>query len=274
MAMPFCPAVGRLPKNWTRQLGPINAVVSKNSGLHQCIVYFMLFTKENLLGNPIVVSVGEFSYGSPRVLNWGEDAKLKIGDFCSFADNVTIFTGGNHRSDWVTTYPFGAFHKQWPEAKDISGESLSRGSVVIGNDVWVGYGATIMSGVRVGDGAIIGAKAVVAKDVLPYSIVVGNPAKIVKMRFSDSEIRVLMELKWWDWPLAEIRGAMHCICSSDIEGLRDVYYKKAISGSSRLGGSTSTSEALLRRIYYLIVKSRFVKRSLYIRRLLFNKRFI
>lgn len=234
----------------------------------------MFYTKENLLGNPAVISVGEFSYGAPLVLHYGEAASLVIGKFCSFADDVKIFTGGNHRSDWVTTYPFAALKKRWPEANHIVGDPCSKGKVTIGNDVWIGYGATIMSGVSIGDGAVIGANSVVAKDVPAYAVAVGNPARVVKMRFSSSDIDKLIELKWWDWPLGDIKSAMEYLCSSNVKGLLEYALVKVLPDNAPLSEPSGNIKVFDRYALDHVFSSRFVKRLLYIRRTLFNKHFI
>ena len=178
------------------------------------------YTKDLLkdLGN--LVEIGDYTYGKPQIMHWGEDAKLKIGKFCSIADRVTIFLGGNHRLDWITTYPFSALSQEWPEAKDIKGHPRTKGDVIIGNDVWIGFGATIMSGVTIGDGAVIGAMSVVAKNVEPYSIVGGNPIKEIKKRFSENEIEKLLEIKWWNWPLEKIKRNTKILCSNNLKEIR------------------------------------------------------
>lgn len=233
----------------------------------------MFYTKDNLQGNPAVISVGEFSYGSPRVVSWEGGAKLIIGNFCSFADEVTIFTGGNHRVEWISTYPFSALNKRWPEGQHITGDPSSKGNVIIGNDVWIGHGALIMSGVTIGDGAVIGAKAVVAKDVAPYSIVVGNPATVIKKRFNDSDIEVLSQLKWWDWPLGDIKAATTYLYSSNIQGLVG-YERKNTNATPLVGRKSLQNNAIYRRFYNFAVSSRLVKRVFYIKHMLFNKIFI
>lgn len=149
-------------------------------------------------------SIGDFTYGCPTILDWHEGASLTIGKFCSIADNVTIFLGGEHRTDWITTYPFSALVEEWPAASHIQGHPKTKGDVIIGNDVWIGRDAVIMSGVSIGDGAVNGARAVVIKHVDPYSIVAGNPARHIKNRFSDDVIKKLLELKWWNWSEAQI----------------------------------------------------------------------
>lgn len=168
--------------------------------------------------------IGEYTYGIPKVVYIHPERKLKIGKFCSIAQEVTIQLAGNHPIDWVTTYPFYAFTDDWPEAMFLQLEEvyiwsdygLSKGDVIIGNDVWIGYGATILSGVRIGDGAIIGARAVVTKDVEPYSIVVGNPAHLHRKRFDEETISKLLEIKWWDWPIEKIKRNLYIICSDNV----------------------------------------------------------
>jgi acetyltransferase-like isoleucine patch superfamily enzyme len=158
--------------------------------------------------------IGDHSYGLPRILTWGEGRKLRIGKFCSIAPETTIFLGGGHRTDWVTTYPFSAFD---PAAFGIPGHPHSRGDVDIGNDVWLGQGCTIMSGVRIGHGACIAAYALVTKDVQPYTIVGGNPARPIRLRFTEQQIEKLLKICWWDWPIERIRESFSLMLSSDID---------------------------------------------------------
>lgn len=162
--------------------------------------------------------VGEFTYASPppRVWDWEGGGKLRIGKFCSISAEVDIFLGGAHHIEWVTTYPFSAL-ADWPEAHYQAGYPVPSEGVVIGNDVWIGHGATILSDVTVGDGAVIGACAVVAKDVEPYAIVVGNPAKQVRSRFDDATVERLLRIRWWDWPLETIHRYAGLMCSEQIE---------------------------------------------------------
>jgi acetyltransferase-like isoleucine patch superfamily enzyme len=149
-----------------------------------------------------IIMTGRHSYGIEHIKtpSWGEGAHLFIGGFCSIAENQTIFLGGNHRTDWSTTFPFGhVFKKTFPSGKiNGHGHPATRGHVVIENDVWIGEGCTIMSGLRIGSGSVVAAKSVVVKDVEPYTIVGGNPAKLIGRRFSDNIIQKLMEIKWWD----------------------------------------------------------------------------
>ncbi len=161
--------------------------------------------------------IGDWTYGAPRVLSWRQDATLKIGRFCAIADGVTILLGGDHRVDWITTYPlYILFGKE----KTFPGFIRSKGDVVIGNDVWIGRDALILSGVAIGNGAIVAARSVVTEDVAPYSIVAGNPARHIKFRFNEGVREDLTRIAWWDWPMAKIEENWPFLLSSDIEGLR------------------------------------------------------
>lgn len=167
--------------------------------------------------------IGDFTYGTPIIHWWGENAKLKIGKFCSIAANVKIFLGGNHRTGWITSYPFNCppVKQEWPGTnnKDLPTLPLTNGNVEIGNDVWLCDNTTIMSGVTIGNGAVIATGAIVTNDVPHYAIVGGNPAYLIRKRFSDKLITMLLELKWWDWSVGKINENISLLCSSDIEGL-------------------------------------------------------
>lgn len=157
--------------------------------------------------------IGPGTYGDLKI-RFHEGASLKIGAYTSIASNVRVFLGGEHRTDWVTTYPFNIYNKN---AMSIEGHPKSKGNVEIGNDVWIGTDAIILSGVKIGDGAVIGAGAVVARDVPPYAIAVGNPARIIKLRFSDEVIDKLLSIQWWNWPSAQIEKAIPDLLSQNIE---------------------------------------------------------
>lgn len=170
--------------------------------------------------------IGEFTYGKP-ILRWrGEgNVKLKIGRYCSIAENVKIYLGGNHRHKWVTTYPFPSppMNKDWPNANNRGLPTLptSNGDVVIGNDVWIGDDTVILSGITVGDGAVIAARSVVTKDVPPFTVVGGNPARVISNRFSDQETAMLHELKWWDWSPDKINELMPYLCTENVTAFYD-----------------------------------------------------
>jgi len=157
--------------------------------------------------------IGRGSYGVPQVHDWNEGPTLKIGSFCSISAYVQIYLGGEHRIDWVTTSPLNVMF----ENKEITDHGRSKGDVIIGNDVWICGNATILSGVTIGDGAVIGNGAVVSRDVAPYSIVAGNPAKHIKYRFSSEVIAELQQIKWWDWPESILREHVQHLLTSDID---------------------------------------------------------
>jgi len=158
--------------------------------------------------------IGRFSYGSPKIHFANSGSKLQVGQFCSIADNVKIFLGGEHRTDWVTTYPFP---QMLPAASHISGHPATKGDVIIGNDVWIGHGAIILSGVRIGDGAVIGAQAVLSRDVPAYAIIGGNPARVLRPRFEPMQINALLAIAWWDWSMDRIEAELPYLLSGDID---------------------------------------------------------
>lgn len=162
------------------------------------------------------MSVGKYTYGNPRI-HWGGATKLTIGKFCSIANNCNVYLGGNHRTDWVTTYPFGTIHKNIFNNSDGTGHPSTKGDVNIGNDVWIGDNVTIMSGVTIGDGAVIANNSHVVKDVKPYSITGGNPAEFIKNRFTENQIDKLLEIKWWNWDDDKINKFTPLLCNHDID---------------------------------------------------------
>ena len=145
-------------------------------------------------------TIGEHSYGAPKVRFAGHGQKLVIGPYCSFADNVEIFLSGNHRADWASTFPFHDFPGAFPGVPGPEGFPASRGDVTIGADVWIGSGAVILSGVTIGSGAVIGARAVVTRDVAPYAVAAGNPAREIRRRFDATIVAALLEARWWELP--------------------------------------------------------------------------
>lgn len=163
---------------------------------------------------------GHDTYGCPKILAWGDEGKLSVGAFCSFSDDVVIFLDGEHRTDWITTYPLTGSQAAWPEAYGIKGHPRTKGPVIIGNDVWMGYRVIITSGVTIGDGAVIGAGSVVTKDVEPYTVVAGNPAKPIRKRFDDAVIVELLKIQWWNWSREKIhKNAKILVSPPDLETL-------------------------------------------------------
>ena len=158
------------------------------------------------------MTFGAFSYGVPRILIWDYDTRLYIGKFCSIAEEVTFILGGEHRSDWITTFPFGAFPEEW-DSDELKGRPKSKGDIVVRDDVWIGYGATILSGVKIGHRAIVGAKSLVSKDVPHYAIVTGNPARVIGFRFNDSQIDELLRLAWWNWEIVDVKARISQLSS-------------------------------------------------------------
>ncbi|OJU16580.1 MULTISPECIES: type B chloramphenicol O-acetyltransferase [unclassified Sphingomonas] len=184
------------------------------------------------------ISVGRYSYYSgyyhghsfddcARFLLPDADAdKLVIGSFCSIGSGAAFIMAGNqgHRNDWISTFPFF-----WmPEVPAFAGAANGyqpAGDTIIGNDVWIGSEAIIMPGVTIGDGAVIGTRALVARDVEPYAIVGGNPARVIRKRFDDADIARLLALKWWDWTDDQLHAAMPLLTSGDIAALHAHWQK-------------------------------------------------
>jgi acetyltransferase-like isoleucine patch superfamily enzyme len=162
------------------------------------------------------MSFGKYTYGKPNI-NWeNENGKLIVGNFCSIGANVNIYLGGNHRTDWVTTYPFGHIHQNKFNNFNGQGHPATKGNVVIGNDVWIGSNVTIMSGVTIGDGVVIANNSHVVKNAEPYSIIGGNPAKLIKYRFTSEKISELLKIKWWNWDDNKINKFAPLLCNDNI----------------------------------------------------------
>ncbi len=158
-------------------------------------------------------SIGEGSYGPVIVHRYDSSTKLTIGKFCSFAQDSRILLGGEHRMDWASQFPFSVLAY---EGAGIAGHPGSRGDIEIGSDVWVGFGAVILSGTTINDGAVIGAGAVVSGYVAPYAIVAGNPGKVIRRRFPDSMVADLLDIKWWDWPQERLTKALPDLLSPNV----------------------------------------------------------
>jgi acetyltransferase-like isoleucine patch superfamily enzyme len=164
--------------------------------------------------------VGIGTYGEPEVVYWDCGGTLRIGRYCSIASGVTILLGGEHHTDWVTTYPFSLMV---PAAVGLPGYPRTKGDVKIGNDVWLGYEALILSGVTIGDGAVIGARSVVTRDVEPYAVVAGSPARMIRHRFQTAQVERLLRVAWWNWPEERVREAWPLLMSPDIERFLSKY---------------------------------------------------
>jgi len=167
--------------------------------------------------------IGDFTYGEPLILRWDRDSILTIGKYCSISQNIIIHLGGNRRTNFITSYPLttGKVAKRIG-VKEINRNYILKGNVDIENDVWIGYGATILAGVKIENGAIIGAGSVVTKDVKPYQIVGGNPAKLIRLRFQEDQIKKLLEIKWWDWNEKKVIENAKILCFNNV----DLFLKK------------------------------------------------
>ncbi len=192
--------------------------------------YNRLCFLKNIIKNPNII-VGDYTYYDDfeAVENFEKNVKyhfdftgdqLIIGKFCMIASDVQfIMNGANHLTEAVSTYPFAIFGNGWQNA--MEGKTYpTKGNITIGNDVWIGYRATIMAGVTVGDGAIIGSHSVVTKDVPAYTIVGGNPAKEIRARFKPEVINQLLEMQWWNWDIEKITRNVGLLTDNNIEALQ------------------------------------------------------
>jgi len=164
-----------------------------------------------------IFQVGRYTYGTPKVLTFGSSASVyvDIGAFCSIAEGVEFVLDGELHAEWVTTYPLRLQRQLEGAMRD--GHPTSRGPIHVGNDVWLARGALILSGVRIGDGAVIGARALVSRDVPPYAIFAGNPARVRRQRFSPAVVDELLRIRWWEWPIDRIREAVPLLSDPDVE---------------------------------------------------------
>lgn len=177
------------------------------------------------------ISVGDYTYFDDRrhgpdkfeeynvLYNYDfSKVKLVIGKFCAIAAETRFIMTGDHKLDAISTYPFPIFGHGWESAFNVHDLPV-KGDIIVGHDVWFGYDSLVMNGVTIGNGAIIAAKAVVVKDVPAYSIVAGNPAKVVKMRFDDKTIDRLQKIAWWDWKIEKINKHLKLLCHLDVDPL-------------------------------------------------------
>jgi virginiamycin A acetyltransferase len=184
------------------------------------------------------IIVGDFTYISDidfesHVTHFYDfyDDKLIIGKFCQIASGVEfIMNGANHQMKCVSTFPFYIFEK-WNEDVPSLDKMPLKGDTVIGNDVWIGQNSTILPGIKIGDGAIIGTKSVVGSNIEPYSIAAGNPAKIIRKRFDAELIELMLKFKWWDLPIEEINGLIPLLHNNDLEYVKEKVKKKLLEVS-------------------------------------------
>ena len=193
--------------------------------------YERLCFLKNIVTNPNII-VGDYTYYDDfeNVKNFEKNVKyhfdfigdkLIIGKFCMIASDVIfIMNGANHLTSAITSYPFAIFGEDWKNA--MQGKTYPfKGDTCVGNDVWIGYKAVVMPGLKIGDGAVIAANSTVTKDVSPYTIVGGNPAKKIRKRFSNKQIKDLLTLKWWDWNIEKITKSVEILTSNNIEVLKN-----------------------------------------------------
>jgi virginiamycin A acetyltransferase len=174
------------------------------------------------------IKVGKYTYFDRHIsfAVFTPDDRIEIGKFCSLAKDVVIFAGGNHVTTRATTFPF-RWLSTTSQPEERYTDSTNKGTTIIGNDVWIGYGATILSGVKIGNGAVVGARAVVTKDVPAYAIVVGNPAKVVRYRFQPKTIERLLNLCWWDWEESRIAANLDLLYTNPDTWSKDIQFKEA-----------------------------------------------
>ncbi len=180
---------------------------------------------------PGQIAVGAWTYGRPKVRFPESGAKLTIGRYGSIADGVEILLGGNHRTDWATTYPFPEWPALWPTAAGIPGSDATRGDVAIGHDVWLGSQCMVLSGVTIGTGAVVAARAVVTRDVPPYAIVAGNPARVLRLRFDDDNVAALLASRWWEHQHARVTELMPLLLSDRTDELIAALRSGAAAGA-------------------------------------------
>ena len=188
---------------------------------------------KNVIKNPNII-VGEYTYYDD--IDGAENFeshvthhydfigdKLIIGKFCAIAKGIEfIMSGANHRINSITTYPFNIMGNGWEKSAPSLSDLKLKGDTIIGNDVWIGQNVTILPAVHIGDGAIIGANSVVAKNIPPYSVAVGNPCEVKRKRFDEDLIEYLLKIKWWDWNAEKIFKNMEALCSGDLSKIKNI----------------------------------------------------
>lgn len=184
-----------------------------------------IYTDNIFANHKAFKKIGKHTFGRPIITNWGEtNSKITIGNFCSIGNNVNIVLAGEHATQYISTYPFTSLPTIWQETINIKNQTMySKGDVVIGHDVWIGNNVTILSGVHIGSGAVIAAGAVVTKDVEPYAIFGGVPAKCIRKRFKDKDIKKLLGIQWWLWDDEKIKKNMNFFYSDNIDKFIEKY---------------------------------------------------
>lgn len=200
--------------------------------VHPIADYRDLVYLRNVVKSPLII-VGEYTYlDEPAGAENFErhnvlyhfdfiGDRLVIGKYCCLARQIRfLMNGANHSLAGLSAYPFYIFGGDWAAFPPPDESSTSKGDTVVGNDDWIGFGATILPGVTIGDGAIVGACSVVTRDVPPYAIVGGNPARVIRTRFTDDVVAELLDIRWWDWPVEKVTANLKAIVSGDLEALR------------------------------------------------------
>lgn len=169
--------------------------------------------------------IGTYFDRNVNIISWSDDYKINVGKYCSIGRDCNFFLHANHRADWITTSSqlWGPVTDEIANLHMQMGHPTCKGDIEIGNDVWIGAQSTIMSGIKISDGAIIAAGSTVTKDVPPYAVVAGNPGKIVKYRFDENQIKKLLKIKWWEWNQDKIREVAMELWSSDINNFIKKY---------------------------------------------------
>ena len=164
-----------------------------------------------------------------NIISWSDQYQIRLGKYNSIGRDCNFFLHANHRVDWITTSSqlWGPVDQETSDLHMKMGHPSCKGDIIIENDVWIGANSTIMSGVRIGNGCVVGAGSTVAKDIPPYSIVAGNPAKIVKKRFTEDQIEKLLEISWWEWEEQKIKDSAMILWSNGIDGFINLFHKNA-----------------------------------------------
>ena len=208
-------------------IGPNPASVHPNEKIPSVCYIKNVITRKN-------ITVGDYTYYDDPEDSEGFEKhvthhyeflgdRLVIGKFCAIAKGIEfVMNGANHRMKSVTTYPFNIMGGGWEKSAPALEDLPLKGDTVVGNDVWIGQNVTVMPGVHIGDGAIIGANSTVASDIPPYTIAVGNPCRVVRKRFDDELTEYLLKLKWWDWDAEKIFANLDALTSGDVERIREI----------------------------------------------------